>query len=113
MLSLNQVIKLTESDLVNTTLSFSDVCSAIKLLRFSLIIAGLTAAGNAFSHGGASGGATYKFDQDDGSRDRAIAERKAAEKKKEQDDWADFMKAVNKPKKTTEHEHGVSHSQHD
>lgn len=60
-----------------------------------------------FAHGG--GDSSYTFDKKDLAAERA-AEKKAVEKKHDQDDWAKFMEAVNTPKKQSPkavHDHAI------
>ena len=50
-----------------------------------------------YAHGTGGPGKSYTFDKDNKQVDRE-AEKKAAEKKHDEDTWADFMKAANAPK---------------
>ena len=80
-----------------------------KLLKLFLFFLSMTSYQLLFAHGG-GGGSSYKLDKKDLVAERA-AEKKVVEEKQDQDTWADFMKAVNKPKK----EEGVekNHDHHD
>ena len=68
---------------------------------------------HAFAHGSGGNGSSYDFDKKDLSAERN-AEKKAAEKKQDEDSWADFMKAVNdssnegKSDKSHNHAEGAS-----
>jgi hypothetical protein len=55
-----------------------------------------------YAHGvGGGSGSSYDFDSSNRAAARD-AEKKVVEKKREQDDWAEFMKSVNRPKKENE-----------
>jgi len=65
-----------------------------------------------YAHGGGGGGSSYNFDASDRAAER-VAEKQVAEKQKEQDDWAQFMKAVNKPKSANADASAKDHVDHD
>ncbi len=68
-----------------------------KRLRLFLFILSIASYQYSFAHGGGSGDSSYDFDKRDIAAERA-AVNKAAEEKQDQNDWADFMSAVNSPK---------------
>ena len=84
-----------------------------KRLQLFLFILSIATYQYSFAHGGGSGGSSYDFDKKDLSAERD-AEKKAAEKKQDEDTWADFMKAVNTPSNENHseksHDHGDSAS---
>jgi hypothetical protein len=73
----------------------------------------MTGVQNAIAHGGGGGG-SYDLDKQGSSVDRA-AEKKAAEKKQDQDTWDSFMNDINAQKKdsATEKTTGDSHDNAD
>jgi len=89
-----------------------------KQLQLLIFVLSMATYQHSFAHGGgAGGGSSYDFDKKDLSAERRAgrdAEKKAAEKKQDEDTWADFMKAVNTPSSENRsekiHDHGDSTS---
>jgi len=78
-------------------------------LQLFLFILNIATYQYSFAHGGGgSGGSSYDFDKKDLSAERD-AEKKAAEKKQDEDTWADFMKAVNTPSSENHSEKNHNH----
>ena len=79
-----------------------------KRLQLFLFVLSMLTYQHSFAHGGGGGGSSYTFDKKDLAAERH-AEKKATEKKQDEDDWANFMKAVNtsesKDKSEKSHHH--------
>ena len=75
-----------------------------KRLKLFLFVLCMATYQHAFAHGSGGNGSSYNFDKNDLS----------AEKKQDEDTWADFMKAVNTPSNEDHseksHDHGDSAS---
>ncbi len=84
-----------------------------KLQKLLVLIISLAAHQSAIAHG-TGGGGSYEFDKNNPAVDRQ-AEKLATEKKQDQDNWADFMKAIDSPKSETvdEVEPGEMANEHD
>jgi len=80
-----------------------------KLLLLSLIVLSLTPYQSTLAHGSGGGDKSFVFDKNDRAVDHE-AIKKASEKKNEQDDWAEFMNAVNKPEEEQGHETSHGHN---
>lgn len=84
-----------------------------KVLNALLFVLMLTGFHQALAHGGGGGGggSSYDFDKRDYAAEQA-AEKKVAEQKNDQDDWADFMNAVNTPKQKKDEKVTEDHDHH-
>jgi hypothetical protein len=80
-----------------------------KLLQLSLIVLSLAPYQSTLAHGSGGGDKSFVFDKNNRAVDRE-AIKKAAEKKNEQDDWAEFMNEVNKPEEEQGHEKSHDHN---
>lgn len=87
----------------------------MKKIRLKLFFIILSMASYQYSYAhGSGGGSSYDFDKSNraaNQADKRAAEKINVEEKKQQDDWSEFMKAVNAPKKENlnEKEHGQNH----
>jgi len=79
----------------------------LKLFLFSL---SMVTYQSSFAHDGGGSGSSYNFDKRDLSAE-SNAEKKAVEKKQDEDTWDDFMKAVNAPSNEGKSEKKHNHAE--
>ncbi|PCJ85446.1 MAG: hypothetical protein COA54_11365 [Thiotrichaceae bacterium] len=83
-----------------------------KTLNALLFVVMLTGSHQVFAHASGGGGSSYDLDEQDHAAERA-AEKQVAEKNSDEDDWADFMKAVDAPKQKQGEHASDDHGHHD
>jgi hypothetical protein len=74
----------------------------------AIMLSSIACSQVAYAHGTGGPGKSYTFDKDNNQVDRE-AEKKAAEKKHDEDTWADFMKSANTPNNEDSSEEDHAH----